>query len=299
MIKVFTVESYSGIWEDGVLIFHELDGKKRRIQYDGVIFYGCMSSDNIANGEGTLLFPDGTEYNETFSNNKVQVTNKVEYEMRVTEYQHRGLPHCHYVARLTNMPNAECMLAQWINQNISTQGFSGFDNSDKQSSEYKLKEIIRHKMQHECSKITENNPRGCLKPDGITCKKYYHTTKESSTAFFDDKGFPKYKRDKNDLYIIPYNELICLDWERHANLEFTEMSYVIGYLYKYIFKGNTKVQTSVTEGKKDEISYFLKVRKICATFSFAMDQSAQRSATFSFAVDQSAQRSATFSFARD
>ena len=261
--KEVTVETYSGIWQNGQLYFAELDGRKRRVQYDGVIFYGSMDTANVANGEGVLLFPDGTEYSEIFKDNKVEVTNKVQYEMRVTEYQHRGLPHCHYVARLTNMPKAEFMLVQWINQNISTKGFSGFDNSNKDSSEYKLKEIIRQKMQHECRKITSDNPRGCKRPDG-TCRKFYHSTRESTTAYFDEKGFPKYKRDKSDLNIVPYNELISLDWDGHANLEFTEMSYAIAYLYKYIFKGNTKVETSVTEVSKDEISYFLKVRKICA-----------------------------------
>ena len=263
--KNYTVESYTGIWKDGLLLINESTGVQRRIQYDGVIYYGSIDSSSVANGKGCLIFPDGTEYNETFKDNKVQVTNKVQYEMRVTEYQHRGLPHCHYVARLTNMPKAECMLSQWINENISTNSFHGFDNSNKESEEYKMKEIIRNKMLHKCSVITADNPRGCRKSnDDVTCKKFYHSKKESKTAYFDEKGYPQYKREKNDLKTVPYNPLILLDWEGHANLEFTEMSYAIGYLYKYIFKGNTKVQTEVTEGKKDEVSYYLKTRKICS-----------------------------------
>jgi len=262
--KSYNLETYTGVWKDGTLYIRENSGKTYRIQYDGVTFYGHINSENKANGEGCLLFPDGTEYKGIFTNNKIEVTNKVQYEMRVTEYQHRGLPHLHYVARLTNMPKAECMLVQWINQNISTKGFQDFDSNDTVSDEYKLKEIIREKMQHNCSKTTDCNPRGCLKDDGVTCRKFFHTTRESTTAFFDKRGFPKYKRDKEDLKIVPYNPLICLDWEGHANLEFTECSYAIGYLYKYIFKGNTKVQVAVSGGKNDEISYFLKTRKICS-----------------------------------
>ena len=45
--------------------------------------------------------------------------------------------------------------------------------------------------------------------------------KESKTAYFDEKGYPQYKREKNDLKTVPYNPLILLDWEGHANLEFT------------------------------------------------------------------------------
>ena len=262
--KSYTLESYTGNWENGILYLKEEDGKTRRIQYDGVIFHGFMDSQNIANGEGCLLFPDGTTYNEVFIDNKAQVTNKVQYHMKVIEYQHRGLPHCHYVARLTNMPKAECMLVQWINENISTKGFEGFNNSNKDSSEYLLKEIIRNKMQHKCSDVTKDNPRGCRLEDKVTCKKFYHATVESDTAFFDSSGFPKYKRAKGDLKIVPYNPLICLDWDGHANTEFTGLSYAIMYLYKYIFKGNTKVQVSVTGGKNDEIQYYLKTRKICS-----------------------------------
>ena len=255
-------EVYIGVWIDGILFFNEENGKKRRVQYDGVIYCGIMDNNNVANGQGYLLFPDGTKYEGTWSENEIVKSNKVEYEMRVIEYQHRGLPHCHYVARLTNMPKAECMLMQWVDENISTEGYYDFDKNNKNSPEYELKEIIRNKMIHKCRPINDNNPRGCLKDDG-TCKKFYHAMKETETSFLDSKGFPKYKRKSTDLNIVPYNPLICLDWGGHANLEFTELSYSINYLYKYIFKGNTKIRTEITE-KKNEITCFLKTRKICS-----------------------------------
>jgi len=40
------------------------------IQYDGVISMVLKDSSNVANGEGCLLFPDGTEYSEVFKDNK-------------------------------------------------------------------------------------------------------------------------------------------------------------------------------------------------------------------------------------
>ena len=42
-----------------------------------IIYYGVVDSSSVANGEGCLLFPDGTEYNEVLKDNKVEVTNKV------------------------------------------------------------------------------------------------------------------------------------------------------------------------------------------------------------------------------
>ena len=261
-------EVYIGVWIDGLLFINE-DGKQHRIQYDGVIYYGAMDNNKVANGEGQLLFPDGTKYEGIWTNNKIEKRNKVEYEMRVIEYQHRGLPHCHYVARLTEMPKAECMLIQWINENISTEGYSDFDNNNH--AEYEIKEIIRNKMQHVCSQRTENNPRGCLNDNGL-CSKFFHTTKQSNTAYFDGKGFPKYKRNQSDLKIVPYNKLISLDWGGHANCEFTEKTYCINYLYKYIFKGNGRITAQFTsftyaeenEEEKDECTSFLKARKICS-----------------------------------
>ena len=40
------------------------------VQYDGVISMVLKDSSNVANGEGCLLFPDGTEYSEVFKDNK-------------------------------------------------------------------------------------------------------------------------------------------------------------------------------------------------------------------------------------
>jgi hypothetical protein len=65
---------------------------------------------------------------------------------------------------------------------------------------------------------------------------------------------------------------MCLDWEGHANCEFTEKSYCINYLYKYIFKGNGRITAQLTsftypedyEEEENECISFLKARKICS-----------------------------------
>jgi hypothetical protein len=258
----YLVCRYSGTWINGVLTFRTEEGRKKTVRFDGITYDGCVNSSDEANGNGTVIFPDGVIYVGNFVGNKLTVINKVQYEMRSVEYQHRGLPHCHYVARLTNMPKCEPLSIEWINQNISTEGYANFDRNEHTEEEYKLKELVREKMMHKCSPVSENNPKGCLKDDG-TCKKYYDKTKPSPTSFFDDKGFPKYARSEDDLKVVPYCKDILLDWEGHANFEYTEMSYAIGYLYKYIFK-NPVVITAETYSKDDEISHFYRTRKICA-----------------------------------
>ena len=56
-----------------------------------------MDINRVANGEGYLLFPDGTKYEGIWSEDEIVKTNKVEYDMRVIEYQHKGL---HQIALL-------------------------------------------------------------------------------------------------------------------------------------------------------------------------------------------------------
>jgi hypothetical protein len=78
-----------------------------------------------------------------------------------------------------------------------------------------------------------------------------HTTKESSTSFFDVRGFPKYARKKDDLNIVPYSAKILKDWGGHANIEFTEFSYSISYLFQNVYKGNKKVSAEFKEVKEN------------------------------------------------
>jgi hypothetical protein len=84
---------------------------------------------------------------------------------------------------------------------------------------------------------------------------------------FDEKGYPIYCRpDKNDQRVVPHNKDILLDWDGHSNLEFAASTYCIFYLYKYLFKGNKKVQLSLNNisdiQSNDEINIFLRGRMI-------------------------------------
>ena len=63
---------------------------------------------------------------------------------------------------------------------------------------------------------------------------------------FSKEGFPLYRRRSvQDLDVISYNRQIYLDWDGHCNIEFSGLTYTVLYLYKYLFKGPSKVDLSL------------------------------------------------------
>jgi hypothetical protein len=138
-----------------------------------------------------------------------EANQKVKYEVRVIEYQHRGLPHCHLVFALDNMPDDVEGTKAWIDKHISTEG------TEFGADELELKSLVHKFMVHECSEQTPNNPTGCLKKG--RCRKRFDLMKECQTCEFDEKGFPIYKRKYTDLNIVSYSKKILLDWQVVVN----------------------------------------------------------------------------------
>ena len=119
-------------------------------------------------------------------------------------------------------------------------------------------------MLHKCY----DGVNGCKRKDG-TCKKGFSNTELRDKTKFDEKGYPLYKRKKQeDLNVVPYHKAILLDWNGHINCEFCGKAYVILYLYKYLFKGNKKIKILFDNTKDlhedDEINHYLRGRLICS-----------------------------------
>ena len=149
-------------------------------------------------------------------NGKYFENHKVNYILRVIEYQHRGMPHAHIVVQLDNIPKdeniQECI--QWIDNHISAQL-----PNENETKYYKL---IKEHMTHKCSHSEAN---GCKKDKNSKCKRGYDVNALNHETKFDEKGFPKYKRLKNeDLLIVLHNKEILLDWEGHCNVEWAASS---------------------------------------------------------------------------
>jgi hypothetical protein len=86
---------------------------------------------------------------------------KIIYELRVIEYQHRGLPHAHLVFKLSDTPNRnndeECY--DWINHWISAELPDPIENNELYCK-------VSNHMLHKCSK----GVNGCLDKNGICGK---------------------------------------------------------------------------------------------------------------------------------
>ena len=201
---------------------------------------------------------------------------KVHYEVRVIEYQRRGLPHAHVVIKFEDnnyMPKYEDKrsLAKWIDTYITavypTTSLEeiGTDVGAKIEEDIEYSEIVKTHMIHKC--FSETNG-GCLSENRV-CSKGYDKNILNDETTFDNKGFPQYKRTCiKSLYVVPHNKLLLKDWNGHANVEFAGSTYTVIYLYKYLFKGSNKVKLRLQNADDirddDEILLYLRGRYLCS-----------------------------------
>ena len=125
----------------------------------------------------------------------------VHYEVRVIEYQRRGLPHAHVVIKFEDnkyMPKYEDKrsLAQWIDTHITAiyprtrldENATELGTTIEEDLEYS--EIVKTHMIHKC--FSESNG-GCLSETRVCSKGFDKNTLNDETTF-DCKGFPQYRR---------------------------------------------------------------------------------------------------------
>ena len=192
----------------------------------------------------------------------------IAYIMRVIEYQHRGMPHCHIVVKLRDVPtiqsNGLTAVSNWIDENISARMPPTLHgNSTPDEIKYRL--YVETHMIHKCSIA----PNGCKDSTTCKCKRGYEDTSIETVTRFDEKGFPIYKRDfLCDLDVVPHNKFLLLDWNGHCNVEYAGNSQCVLYLYKYLYKGAKKVKLRLTNAEdvsdNDEITLYLRGRFLCA-----------------------------------
>ena len=189
------------------------------------------------------------------------------YIMHVIEYQHRGAPHAHIVAKLTNGPSHdntdECIA--WINQHIHIVTPTITENSSVENKLYV--ELVTKFQQHKC--YSDKKPGGCQAVDG-SCSRHYDKTVPTPTTSFDTSGFPVYSRPENkDLKTVPHNRQMLTDWKAHLNVEFSGKTYTVVYLYSYLFKGRKQEKHELLARNpdvdpNDEITLYVRARMLCA-----------------------------------
>jgi hypothetical protein len=118
---------------------------------------------------------------------------KAIFDCHVIEYQHRGLPHAHIIAKLDNGPTKEDADAckAWVETHVQTT-MPDEDDADYYS-------LVNEHVIHHCSSASN----GCLKDN--VCKRGYSKTTPTLETSFDEKGFPTYRRPTiNDRFVRAY-----------------------------------------------------------------------------------------------
>lgn len=180
----------------------------------------------------------------------------LKYEIRVIEYQYRGLPHCHLVVCDPSAPQKQD--TQAVKAYIDARISACFPSESEGNEEYI--NLIKQKMLHKCS----NGPNGCMNEDG-SCDARFDRTVCSNSSFIDDKGYPQYKRPlERDLMVVAHIRSMLEDWDGHANVEYCGSCATIIYLYKYLFKGSKKerfrLKNADDVADDDEIAQYLRAR---------------------------------------
>gem|GEM_PF-2308791 len=168
---------------------------------------------------------------------------KPTYELRVIEYQQRGLPHAHMVFQLDNIPDWKTEkeeLALWIDENINAT-FPAINSLSTDRLKF-IHSLIKTHMTHKCYK----GDSGCIDEKTGVCKRGFDTNVVQDCTTLDERGFPHYKRNtEEDCKVVSHNVLILEDLNAHVNVEYTGSTYCVIYLYKYLFKGRKKVSENL------------------------------------------------------
>jgi hypothetical protein len=144
------------------------------------------------------------------------------YDIRVIEYQHRGLPHAHIVFRLKDVEFAN------VDEEIEfiDKYFCAEVPSEDDDPEYHA--LVMRYMIHRHS----TGVNGCRRKNGKGCKKGFTKTSIGPSGI-DENGYPYYRRSKDiDKSVVVHNREILIDWNGHACLEFATSTNTLMYLYK-------------------------------------------------------------------
>ncbi|KAI9084948.1 hypothetical protein K1719_033121 [Acacia pycnantha] len=198
-----------------------------------------------------------------------KILGSIKADVYTVEFQKIGLPHAHIILWLFE---ADKLTSPFdVDQLISAE------IPDK-LVDPELYELVGSYMVHgPCGRSSRNAP--CMK-DG-KCSKYFPKRYNTHTIL-DEKGYPTYRR-RNDgrtvsrkgvkldnRFVVPYNARLLKLFCGHLNIEKTNQSRVIKYLFKYISKGNGRVIAGIynnndslgSQQSFDEVSHYLNCRSL-------------------------------------
>ena len=208
---------------------------------------------------------------------------ELSYNFHVIEYQYRGLPHAHLVARFEGAydiddPNRANLL-MFINKHFIAE-MPRFEGEDYQNIfelngvpeftdvfKRKAVEMVRMNNTHKCA-VAIN---GCKRQAEDECRRGYGRADIIADTFVNEttNRIVYRRRMECDLKIVPYNLQMMMDWDSHINVEYSGSAYCALYLYKYCYKGAARKERidlsfEQEQDSQDEIKMFIYGRIMCS-----------------------------------
>ncbi|XP_054259511.1 uncharacterized protein LOC128984236 [Macrosteles quadrilineatus] len=194
------------------------------------------------------------------------------YIVHVIEMQMRGLPHAHIVFKIDgDGPVQAADIDTIIRADIPSEEEAGG----------RLRALVLRHMIHGPCGTDHRTDFPCWDQNKGYCTKYFPKP-DCQTTHVDERGFVQYKRNYdntgvitsrrksvtvNDGWVVPYNSALLLKYEAHINLELASTRKVIKYLFKYLMKGGSLQNVTVTPLSKqdDEVQHYVTKRMVGAS----------------------------------
>ncbi|CAG8613215.1 42066_t:CDS:2 [Gigaspora margarita] len=161
-----------------------------------------------------------------------------------------------YQLRDTDYPQVQLVIQQ-ATANVEIVASKGDQKEDESlSEEVEMHPEVEQFMIHKCTQRYMRQNKMC-------CWNYSKPIQENTVI--NELGHVCYRRcTKHDVNVVLYNAFLLLKLNSHINIEVASTSYIISYLYKYIYKGldHATVNISVEENKTkaiDEIKNYLNI----------------------------------------
>lgn len=115
---------------------------------------------------------------------------EVQYEIRVIEFQKRGLPHCHIVLQLSHVPDDFHQLCAWIDSHICAE-IPAHLRASPDADDRRYVHLVEKHMIHKCSRLAN----GCLPVRGEVERCSSHFPQPvTDVTFMDERGYVHYRR---------------------------------------------------------------------------------------------------------
>ncbi|KAI9087212.1 hypothetical protein K1719_030847 [Acacia pycnantha] len=271
LLQQFIVDGYSMVESDRLDYIRKHQKELRVDLYSGITDALTRGeTDPSSTGRRVILpsyFTGGARY--MIQNYQDAMAICAWADVYTVEFQKRRLPHAHIILWLSESNKIRSSFE--VDQLISAEIPDKLEDPE-------LYELVGSYMVHgPCGRSSRSAP--CMKD--CKCSKYF-PKRFCARTMLDEHGYPTYRRRDDghmvsrkgvkldNRSVVPYNATLLKLFGGHLNIEKTNQSRAIKYLFKYISKGNDRVIAGIynkndqpgSQQSFDEISHYLNCRYV-------------------------------------